>query len=108
MRSYKTKPTVFPLTKQAGRIGLLAGIAAGTVTRAELEFTTLLDTEKRPYRKPVVADGIRYESVTDAAVSILGKTKSKRYSYAKRMDAMRHRIAAYCNADNVEGFYWSE
>lgn len=99
----KVSPQVFALTTVAGRVGLLAGITAGTVTRDEVEAAVLSDTEKRPYRKPVVARNRRYNSVTEAAESICGSMAPRR-----RILAMQKTIARYCNADNVAGYYWSE
>lgn len=91
----------FKLTTVAGRVGLLAGIAAGTVQRAELEAAVLADTEKRPYRKPVVAFGKRYNSVTQAAMAnthVIGR---------RAVNAMQKNIARWCNEDCHVGFYWS-
>jgi hypothetical protein len=99
----KVSPQVFALTTVAGRVGLLAGITAGTVTYEEVEASVLRDTEKRPYRKPVVAKGKRYSSVTRAAEGICGSMAPY-----KRLLAMQKTIARYCNADNVAGYYWSE
>lgn len=121
MQAKKVSPQVFQLTSVAGRVGLLAGITAGTVSREEVEAAVLADTEKRPYRKPVVAEGKRYNSVTDAALALVSKyekcvefnRKTRKFKIvgadrARAIDALKHRIARYCNADNVEGFYWSE
>lgn len=99
----KVSPQVFQLTTVAGRVGLLAGITAGTVSREELEAAVLKDTEKRPYRKPVVASGIRFDSVTKAA-----EAHTRNRATRREVLAMQKTIARYCNADNVEGFYWSE
>lgn len=103
MKAAKVIHPTFNLSTVAGRVGLLCGITAGTVDRKEVEAAVLRDTEKRPYRKPVVARGKRYDSVTEAAVDICGK-----YTTRKEVMAMQKTIARYCNADNVEGFYWSE
>ena len=103
MQAKKVSHQVFPLTTVAGRVGLLAGITAGTVTREEVEAAVLKDTEKRPFRKPVVARNKRYPSVTAAAEAICGSMAPR-----KRIMAMQKTIARYCNADNVEGYYWSE
>ena len=103
MQAKKVSPQVFPLTTVAGRVGLLAGITAGTVTREEVEAAVLKDTEKRPYRKPVVAGGRRYDSISEAAEEIAGWK-----SHHSKVLAMQKTIARYCNADNVEGYYWSE
>ena len=90
----------FKLATQAGRIGLLCGITAGTVTNAEIEHAIIADTEKRPYRKPVVANGKRYPSITAAAVALADNNR-------KAVLAMQKTIANWCNADNVEGYYWA-
>lgn len=98
----KVTPQVFPMNTVAGRTALLIGLTAGQVSRAEVEAAALLDNEKRPYRKPVVAQGRRYRSVTQAAEAICGATAPR-----KRVLAMQKTIARYCNADNVAGYYWS-
>lgn len=92
----------FSLNSVAGRVALLVGVTAGTVGQAEVEAAVLRDTEKRPYRKPVVAKGKRYNSVTEAAEAICR-------GHATRCEvmAMQKTIARYCNADNVKGYYWS-
>lgn len=92
----------FSLASTAGRVALLAGLTAGTVGRPEVEAAVLRDTEKRPYRKPVVAKGKRYSSVTEAAEAICTG-----YATRREVMAMQKTIARYCNADNVSGFYWS-
>ena len=93
----------FKLTSVAGRVALLAGITAGTVSREEAEQAVLADTEKRPYRKPVVARNKRYPSITAAAEALCGSMSTRR-----RVLAVQKTIARYCDADNVAGFYWSE
>lgn len=93
----------FKLSTQAGRIGLLCGLTAGTVTRDEVEAAVLQDTEKRPYRKPVVAYGRRYNSITEAAAANCSSTAT-----LNQLKAEQAFIRKLCNADNVEGFYWSE
>lgn len=107
------KPISFPLTKQADRVALLVGITAGTVTRPEVEAAVLHDTAKRPYRKPVVVEHMRFDSVTEAAHYLTARphfvfSSKNPVTYAKRLDAYKHQIARYCNADNVDGYYWSE
>lgn len=99
----KATHTRFPLTTQAGRVALLTGITAGTVSRGEVEAAVLVDTEKRPYRKPVVAWNRRFNSVTEAAAAVCSKRAS--LNELKNMQQMIRRL---CNADNVYGFYWSE
>ena len=93
-----------PLTTQAGRTALFIGITAGTVTQAEIEKAVLLDNEKRPYRKPVVAYGKRFNSITEAAnATFFGKPAT--VSQHKSAQAYIRRL---CNEDKTVGFYWSE
>ena len=103
MQAKKVSPQVFKLASVAGRVGLLAGITAGTVSREEVEAAVLKDTEKRPYRKPVVADYTRYPSITAAAEDICGWKASRR-----EVLAMQKNIANWCNSDDVPGCYWAE
>lgn len=107
----------FSLASTAGRVALLVGVTAGTVSRTEVEAAVLRDTEKRPYRKPVVVPGIRgkemhFTSVRFAAAYLLWLEHRKTGApvgtyYARALGAIEKRIARYCNADNVKGFYWS-
>lgn len=93
----------FNLSTVAGRVGLLCGLTAGTVSREEVEHAVLADTEKRPYRKPVVAYGQRFESITAAAewACHLNATLNE-------LKTEQARIRKLCNDDCWEGFYWSE
>jgi hypothetical protein len=97
----------FPLTCQAGRFALLAGIAAGTVADAEFNATMLQDLEKRPYRKPVVAGGIYYASVADAARAEVGTKVRGAEAHRLIMNAVKN-ISNWCTADKYEGYYWAE
>ena len=104
----KITPAVYPLTTSAGRVGLLAGITAGTVTTAEVEASVLHDVAPRQYRKPVVAEGRRFPSVRAAAIWLLRDSQSfQRANYARLLNATEKSIARACNADNVVGYYWS-
>lgn len=106
----KVTPQQFKLTTQAGRMGLLLGISAGTVLRKELEVVALQDAEKRPYRKPVVVEDIRFDSVTEAAEYLL-KQHMRRYKVidvARKLDCYQHMIARKCNQDCWAGYYWAE
>lgn len=103
MKYTKTTPAVFQLTSTAGRVALLCGLTAGTVTRKEVEAAIIADTAPRPYRKPVVACGMRFDSVTDGAVHLCGRGASH-----NKIAAMKKNIANWCNADNLEGYYWAE
>ena len=104
---------MFPLTKQANRIALLVGITAGTVLLKEVEAAVLHDTEPRTRCKPVVVEDIRFASIAAGAMYLLRKEPRKFSNKTlavstKRLDALQHQIARYCNADNVQGYYWSE
>ena len=99
----KVVHTSFPLTTVAGRVALLTCVISGDVSNRALKEIVVHDTEKRPYRKPVVAAGKRYSSITEAAEGICGKMAPRR-----RILAMQKMIANYCNADNVPHYYWSE
>ncbi len=92
----------FSLASTAGRVALLVGVTAGTVSRTEVEAAVLRDTEKRPYRKPVFIFGRRFASITAAAEYSVGPHAS-----AKSLKAEQVQIQKWCNADNVEGVYWS-
>ncbi len=105
MKAAKVIHPTFNLSTVMGRVGLLCGITAGTVDRKEVEAAVLRDTEKRPYRKPVVAYGVRYESITAAAAERWHPWSQPTLSEQKAEQAY---IRKLCNADNVEGFYWSE
>jgi len=98
----KVTPKVFPLISTTGRVALLTGITAGTVTLAEVEHAVLRDLEARPYRKPVVARGQRYPSITAAAEALAG-----RFATHREIKAWQVTIANKCNADNVVGYYWA-
>lgn len=99
------------LASTAGRTALLVGITAGTVTQKEIERAVLIDNEKRPHRKPVVAYGKRYSSVRQAATSQLAAELVGARSgpnYARMLNCEEKRIAYLCNKDDTVGFYWSE
>lgn len=112
----KATPTEFKLSKQAGRIGLLCGITAGTVTREEAEAAILADTERRPRNKPVVVpdrNGVetRFGSIREAARFLLTQRPKQgggKHKYALRLNAMEKYIANRCNQDCWYGFYWAE
>ncbi len=105
----KVVPQVFPLNTVAGRVGLIAGITAGTVSRAEVEAAVLHDVEPRNRRKPVVVEDIRFSSITNAALYLMRQEKVKQgMAFTRRLDTLKHTIANWCNADTVPGYYWSE
>ena len=105
----------FPLTTVSGRVALLTHIIAGVVPKKDIESAVIHDTEKRPHRKPVVVPinkkEVRFPSVRAAAhaklaAGLAGGTYGP--MYLRMLNAMEKRIANYCNADNVKGYYWSE
>jgi len=100
----KVDYTALPLTCQAGRTALFIGLTAGTVTREEVEQAVLLDNEKRPYRKPVVAYGKRYSSITAAAADRF----NGRLATSNQHKSEQARIRRLCNEDKTVGFYWAE
>ena len=104
----KVNPMVYPLTTSAGRAGLLLSITAGMVGHAEVETAVLNDVAPRQYRKPVVADDIRFPSVRAAAIHLMRGYLVSRQDYARMLNATEKRIANWCNKDNVAGYYWSE
>lgn len=107
-KAVNAQPKTFSLTKSADRIALLCGITAGTVSRAEVTTAILNDTEKRPYRKPVVANFIRYPSITAAAEALCSGCDTW-YNYTSNdLSAMRKHITHLCNKDDVPGYYWAE
>jgi len=111
----KVKHSTFALSTSSNRIALLLGIHAGTVTAAELEQAVLMDTEARLQRKPVVAEGRRFDSVTDAAHwiyrvrpelrSVQAGTQGGEHAAINRLIK---RISRYATADNREGYFWTE
>ena len=108
VKAVKVSPQVFPLTSVAGRVALLTGIAAKTVTTEELEAAVVHDTEKRQYRKPVYAYGKRYPSIRKAAIAALRLSTVGGLDYALKLNAMEHKIAYLCNKDQTVGFYWAK
>lgn len=114
MTAKATHPT-FPLSTVAGRVALLTSVISGIVPNRVLENIVVHDTEKRPYRKPVVVPingkEKRFPSVREAAHAKLVEQRcGGTYGpmYLRMLNAMEKRIANYCNADNVKGYYWSE
>lgn len=103
MQVAKVVYSPFKLNTQAGRVGLLTGITAGKVTREEVEAAVLQDTEKRPYRKPVVAYGRRYKSITAAAAA-----NCRPNATLNELKAEQAYIRNRCNADDAVGFYWAK
>lgn len=101
---------VFPLAISSNRIALLTGILSGTVGDREVEAAVLKDTEKRAHRKPVVAEGIYFESVTEAA-KVLVTTRTGRMTkdtFFRAVQSEQKRIARKCTQDCWDGYYWAE
>ncbi len=108
----KINPVSFPLSTQAGRVALLMGLVNGTVKKAELRAAIIQDTEKRPYCKPIVAEGKRFDSVIDAAHWLYRTTPAshgtKHADHHAVIARIRKRIAKWATADNVPGYFWTE
>lgn len=104
----------FPLTTVAGRTALLISITAGIVTASEVEAAVLKDNEPRPRRRPVCVEGMRFESVTEAAHWLKAARPDMWIHSSAARERDQHRITRnliarirnWCNADNVEGYYW--
>jgi hypothetical protein len=117
MKLVKKVPQTYSLSTINGRVGLLCGITAGTVSREEVEAAVLHDTETRQYRKPVVVPNhsggeVRFGSVRSAAAFLLRIENfghiPKGINYSRKLSNIAQRISRYCNADNVPHYYWSE
>jgi hypothetical protein len=106
----KVTNNVFPLASSANRIALLTGILSGTVGDREVEAAVLKDTEKRKRKKPVVAEGIYFDSVTDAARYMVNKSHArlKKDDYFDLVQSNLKRISRMCSQDCWEGYYWAE
>lgn len=109
------KYPLFPLTSQSGRMALLLGIRNGHVTMPELEAAILQDSLPRPHRKPVVAEGQRFASVTDAAhwlyrtrPELSARKPGVMAGQAAGIMRLQKRIARMATQDCWEGYYWSE
>lgn len=105
--------TFNPLTTHSGRVGFLSSVrelTRSTAVREAIETAMVTEIEPRPYRKPVVAQGRRYESITAAARDI----RIRDYPGLSVADAadqerrLRVNIGRWCREDNREGYYWSE
>ena len=105
-----------PLTSVAGRTGLLIGITAGTVERAEVEHAVLKDNAKRKAKAPVYAEGKRFGSVI-AAAEYLYKNRVALWAFSKAgaagdeyriMSNLESRVRRLANADKTVGYYWAK
>lgn len=108
----KIVPNKFPLSSQAGRVALLAGVLAGHVGKEEIRNAMVQDTEKRPRSKPVVAWDRRFESVTQAAhwavrwrPEVAGRGVVAGDHAA--LERVRKMISTRATQDCWAGFYWS-
>jgi hypothetical protein len=104
----KVTNTVFPLASAANRIALLCEVKAGTIHNNEFEAAVLQDLERRPYRKPVCAEGIYFPSVTEAAKTLVTMRNNRlnRDVFYRAVQSEVKRIARLCNEDTHEGYYW--
>lgn len=99
---------VFPLTISANRLALLGGVLSGTVGDKEVESAMIADSGKRAYRKPVRAEGIYFESVTEAAKVLVSMRKARMSGdeFFRAVQSEQHRISRKCNQDCHDGYYW--
>ena len=98
----KVSPKTFPLASSAMRLALIGGMLEGMVSAEEVKHHMVLDAEKRPHRKPVVAAGMWFPSVAAAARYLSTSDTHAEVSNLAKM------ISRKCNEDCWEGFYWSE
>lgn len=98
----------FPLTRSANRIGLLCGIVAGTVDSAEIEAAVINDSMPRPRKKPVRAEGIYFESITDAAKALVSMENGRmnKDDFYRAVQSRAKKIARMCDQDCWDGYFW--
>jgi len=106
----KVENPVFPLASSSNRIALLTGIVAGTVGKAEITKAVLKDTERRKHKKPVVAEGMYFDSVTDAARFLVSKGVRGLHKdvYFDLVQSKMKKISRMCTQDCWAGYYWAE
>lgn len=108
----KIVPHQFPLSTQAGRVALLAGVLSGHVGKQEIVRAIEQDMETRPRVKPVMAWNRRFESVTAAAHwAIRWKPEFCAGGIAgdhARLERARKLIGRRATQDCWEGFFWCE
>lgn len=95
---------VFPLKQRAARIALLSAILEGFSSPDEVRYNISIEAEPEPRRKPVVAWGRRYESVTAAAQWAQAQPG---WARPRSLSGWRAWIRRQCDEDCWEGFYWS-
>jgi len=99
----RIQPRVFPLTRQSGRVALLLGVLDGHVGVQELQAAVALDVEPRPHRRPVMAWGRRFESITQAAAEA-----ARRQPGVMTARSWQRWVKQQADADCWAGFYWCE
>ena len=106
----KVENTVFPLASSSNRVALLTGIVAGTVGKAEITEAVLKDTLRRKHKKPVVAEGMYFDSVTDAARFLVSRCvrSTNNNVYFDLVQSKMKSISRMCTQDCWEGYYWAE
>jgi hypothetical protein len=58
---------MFSLRSQTGRMAFLLQLCAGTLTRSDVEAVALQESESITRKRPVLAAGTGYSSITEAA-----------------------------------------
>lgn len=100
---------VFPLASHDARVTLLQTVRAGTCTVSTIDAAIKQDSKTRKYKKPIVAYGVRYASITDAAKALLlqRKTRWDKDDYCNALSNQKQRLTRLCNEGPVTGVYWS-
>ena len=100
----------YPLAKSVNRVALLLNIHAGLITQEQLEEATVQDSVPRTRSKPIVAYGVRYESITAAARAMVmqRKTRWDKDDYCAALSNQKQRLTRLCNAGTYTGVYWSK
>jgi cell division protein YceG involved in septum cleavage len=100
----------FPMASSAHRIAIVSGLISGLVGRAEAMRTIEQDAGQRRHKKPVVAEGVQYDSVTDAAkfLVLVRPGRLSKEAFFRAVQNEQKRIARLCNQDQTEGYYWAE
>ena len=106
----KVQNTVFPLASSIHRAALITSIVAGATGKDEAEAAVLHDLQPRRHKKPVVAEGIYFESVTAAAKALVARRvrKASKETFFRIVQSEQKRIARMCTEDCWEGYYWAE
>lgn len=100
---------VFPLASSSHRIALLLAVREGQHTIPQIDAELLQDCKLRKRAKPIVAYGVRYSSITNAAKALLLQRKERwnKDDYYSALNNQKQRLTRLCNEGPVTGVYWS-